>query len=135
MANPLRSLKRAFLKAWNALIRRVTGRSEMSRILNRHEGYSSDLVQAIARSIARSSEKDTVFGKKLFDVTVISTRLVDKKAISDEDKPRLIWCLEVSDGMVFEVDVGMVPCVDRNTPNCAPFCRSLALSWCTEILL
>lgn len=86
-------------------MRRLTGRSEISRILNRHEGYSGDLVQAIARSIARSSDKDAVFCK-LFDVAEISARLADKKAVSDEDQPRLVWCLEVRDAMMFESDVG-----------------------------
>lgn len=80
-------------------MRRLTGRSEISRILSRHEGYSSDLVQAIARSIARSSDKDAVFCK-LFDVPVISAQLADKKAVSDEDQPRLVWCLEVRDAMM-----------------------------------
>eukprot|EP00752_Nemacystus_decipiens_P010117 g9018.t1 len=64
------------------------------RILNRHDGYSSELVQAIARSIAQSSDKDAVFCK-LFDVAAISALLADKKAVPDEDHPRLVWCLEI----------------------------------------
>lgn len=96
------------MRAWKALIRRVTGRSEISRILKRYEGYSSGLVRAMARSIARSSDKDAVFGKNLFDVGAVSARLADKKAISDEDKPRLVWCLEVSDVMKDDLEVGVM---------------------------
>lgn len=92
-------------------MRRVTGRSEMSRILKRYEGYSSDLVQAIARSIASSSEKDAVFRTKVLDVAALSARLADKKEISDEDRPRLMWCLEVRDAMMLEVDVGVALCL------------------------
>lgn len=123
----LRSLKRAILRAWKALMRRVTGRSEMGRILNRYEGYSSDLVQAIARSVARSSEKDAVFGKNMFDVATISAQLADKKAISEEDEPRLVWCLEVRDVRMFELGAGMailssrvgrnVDDLDQNSPT------------------
>lgn len=99
-----RKAYRAVMRAWSswlrALMRRVTGRSEMSRILKRSGGYTTELVQDIARSIARSSEKEVVFGKQLFDVRAVSDSLSSSKEIDDEDKPRLVWCLEVR-GVVF----------------------------------
>lgn len=99
-----RKAYRAVMRAWSswlrALMRRVTGQSELSRILKRSGGYTTELVQDIARSIARSSEKEVVFGKQLFDVVAVSDSLSSSKEIDDEDKPRLVWCLEVRGVMV-----------------------------------
>lgn len=106
-----RKAYRAVMRAWSswlrALMRRVTGRSEMSRILKRNGGYTSELVQDIARSIARSSEKEVVFGKQLFDVRSVSARLSSSKEIDDEDKPRLVWCLEVRRVMAWDYFLSM----------------------------
>lgn len=100
-------LARALLRAWRAVLRRVTGKSELARILRKaliaeDNGFSAELVRAVARSIAASSTaespgvKGAVFGKHPFDVAEIARTLSEVEGISEEDKPSLIWCLQVS---------------------------------------
>ncbi|CAN0184842.1 unnamed protein product [Ectocarpus sp. 6 AP-2014] len=96
----VRAFTRLIRRIVKWLLRKLTAQSEIGRIL-RSDGHSSELVQAIARSIARSSSsevervKRAVFGKAPFDVTSTCDELMAAKAIGDEHKPRLTWCLQV----------------------------------------
>lgn len=96
----VRALTRLMRRIVKWLLRKLTAQSEIGRIL-RSDGHSSELVQAIAQSIARSSSsgmervKSAVFGKAPFDVTSTCDQLMEAKAIGDEHKSRLTWCLEV----------------------------------------
>lgn len=100
-------LTRALLRAWRAVLRRVTGKSELARILRKaliaeNNGFSAELVRAVARSIAASSTiespgvKGAVFGKHPFDVAEIARTVSEAEGISEEDQPSLVWCLHVS---------------------------------------
>ncbi|CAN0018986.1 unnamed protein product [Scytosiphon promiscuus] len=102
----IQMLTRALLRAWRAVLRRVTGKSELARILRKaviaeSDGYSAELVRAVARSIAANSTteapgvKGAVFGKQPFDVSEIACTLSDTEGISEEDKPSLVWCLHI----------------------------------------
>ncbi|CAM9324568.1 unnamed protein product [Hapterophycus canaliculatus] len=97
---------RALLRAWRAVLRRATGKSELARILRKaliaeNDGFSAELVRAVARSIASSSStespgvKGAVFGKHRFDVAEVARALSESEGISEEDKPSLVWCLQI----------------------------------------
>ncbi|CAM9636570.1 unnamed protein product [Pylaiella littoralis] len=92
----LRTLEKALIRAWRAVLQKITGKSEMRRMLERHGGYSSALVHSIAQSIGSSSQLEPlgVFGKP-FDISSVCSKIAEAKGIGDEDHPRLVWCLQV----------------------------------------
>lgn len=98
-------MARTVARTWKFIMRLLTRQGELDRVIRRamahsRDGYSADLVKAVALSLARSAElasiRQDVFGKKPFSASKLASSISDQKGMRDEAVIAILtWCLRV----------------------------------------